>query len=298
MISVIIPTFNAGKFLEKQFISLRSQTLPCEIIIVDSSSTDNTVKISKSFGAKVVSIEKEAFNHGRARNLGVARSEGDILVFMTQDAIPFDKYAFEKLIEPVEITSEDNSKNKIAASYGKQIPQESAKPTERFARLYNYHDTPLIKGMEDVKKMGIKAFFFSNAFSCVRRDIFEEINGFPENLLMFEDMLFAAKLMQRGYKIAYVPEAKIIHSHNYTCRQQFKRYFQAGVSFKKNGWFLELAISDKEGVKFLIEEIKYLIKHNAFHWLIYAVIEAIFKYSGYKLGVNYDKIPVLKTKFS
>ncbi len=81
--------------------------------------------------------------------------------------------------------------------------------------------------------MGIKTFFFSNVFSAIRRKEFEEIGGFPENVIMFEDMLFAAKLIERGYKIAYVPEAKVIHSHDYSLVQQFRRYYQAGVSFKE-----------------------------------------------------------------
>ncbi len=297
MISVIIPTFNAGKSIEKLLISLKSQTLPCEIVIVDSSSTDNTLEISRSYRAKVVVLKKEAFNHGRARNMGVAQAEGDIFVFMTQDALPYDECTLEKLIKPIVEGAGNNLKNQIVASYGRQIPEETAKPTEKFARLYNYNDMPLVKGIDDVKEMGIKTFFFSNVFSSIRKDAFEEVSGFPEEILMFEDMLFAALLMKRGYKVAYVPEAKIIHSHNYTWMDQFKRYFQAGVSFKKHKWFLDMAESDREGAKFLKEEIKYLLRHHEFYWLFYALIEAVFKYGGYKLGINYDKIPILKAKF-
>lgn len=297
MISVIIPTFNAEKFIERLIVSLNSQTVYCEIIIVDSSSTDNTVDISKGLGAKVVIIKKEDFNHGRARNLGVSHGEGDIFVFMTQDAIPFDEHAIKKLIEPLKSNATEAQENNIAAAYGRQIPYENAKITEKFARYYNYPETPQIKTIDDVKSLGIKAYFFSNVFSSVRRDVLEAVGGFPEDLYMFEDMLFAAKIMQRGYKIAYAPDARVIHSHDLSLLEQFKRYFLAGISFSKNEWFLRSSKSENEGLRFLKKELKYLAKHNAYHWCIYAMVEALFKYSGYKLGTNYDKIPFLKRKF-
>ncbi|MCX7965061.1 MAG: glycosyltransferase [Syntrophorhabdaceae bacterium] len=297
MISVIIPTYNAEKFLEKLFISLESQTVTCEVIIVDSSSSDNTVHIAKSCGAMVISIKKEDFNHGLVRNMGAKHAKGDVFVFMTQDALPFEAYAIEKLIEPLGVFKKNNAHDIIGASYGRQIPHESAKPIERFARVYNYPDMPSVKCKGDIEKSDIKTFFFSNVFSAVRKDVFESVGGFPEDLYMFEDMLFAAKLMQRGYKIAYVSDAKVIHSHNLSCFEQFKRYFFAGISFKKNRWFLELSKAEGEGLNFLKEELRYLIRHHAYPWLIYALIEAVFKYAGYKIGTNYDKIPFLKRKF-
>jgi len=287
-ISVVIPTFNAGKYIDKLLASIKSQTIPCEVVVIDSSSADNTVAISESFGAKTISINKEDFNHGRARNMAASHTKGDIIVFLTQDVLLFDAFSIERLTAPIE-------KN-VAASYGRQIPEDIAKPTEKFARCFNYPETPVVRGIEDTAKSGIKTFFFSNAFSAVRRHEFEMAGRFPEDLIMFEDMIFAAKLMLKGYRIAYIPDAKAIHSHDYSWGEQFERYFRAGVSFKKNSWFLEFARSDSEGIRFLTKEVKYLLQSNACRWAIYAMIEAAFKYSGYKLGLNYDKIPYLRKK--
>ncbi|MCX5815619.1 MAG: glycosyltransferase [Proteobacteria bacterium] len=287
-ISVVIPTFNADRYIHKLLASIKSQTIPCEVVVIDSSSTDNTVSISKSFGVKIISIKKEDFNHGRARNLAALQTNGDIIVFLTQDALPFDAYSIERVVAPIE--------NDVAASYGKQIPEDIAKPTEKFARYFNYPETPVVRGIEDATKSGIKTFFFSNVFSAVRRHEFEMMGGFPEDLIMFEDMIFAAKLMLKGYRIAYTPDAKVIHSHDYSWGEQFQRYLRAGVSFKKNSWFLEFARSDSEGIKFLMEEVKYLLQSNSYRWAMYAMIEAMFKYSGYKIGLNYDKIPYLRKK--
>jgi rhamnosyltransferase len=284
MISVIIPTYTAGNVLDRLLLSLKKQEVVNEIIIIDSSSSDNTGIIAKDHNAKFISIEKKDFNHGATRNVAALHAQGDIIVFMTQDAHPFDQSCIERLIKPLEMDS-------IVAVYGRQTPREEAMPTEKFARLYNYPEGPIIKGREQVKEMGIKTFFFSNVFSAIRRKEFEEIGGFPENVVMFEDMLYAAKLIERGYKIAYVPEAKVVHSHDYSLIQQLKRYYQAGVSFKMNPWFMDYGGSNKEGIKFLREEIKFLFKQKEYLWIPYAMLEGLCKYTGYQLGLNYDKLP-------
>jgi rhamnosyltransferase len=284
MVSIIIPTLNAEKHIYKLLSSIKLQTIPCEIIVVDSSSTDRTIDISESFGAKVISIRREDFNHGRTRNLAVLQTNGEIIIFLTQDALPCNETSIEMLIKPL--------KNpEIAACYGRQIPAENAKPTEKFARYFNYPETPVINELNSIDKYGIKTFFFSNVFSAIKRKEFEKLGGFHEDIIMFEDMLFAAKLIIKGYKIAYMPEATVVHSHNFKWSGQFKRYFDAGVSFKNNPILLRYAKANKEGGRFLINEIKYLFRNKAYYWIIYAFIEAFFKYSGYVLGMNYDKFP-------
>jgi rhamnosyltransferase len=284
MISVIIPTYNASKVLNNLLLLLKEQDEVDEIIVIDSSSTDSTEMIANHHNIKLMRIENKRFNHGATRNTAAFQANGDIIVFMTQDALPESMSSLANIVRPLE-------DEKIAATYGRQIPAEDAMLTEKFARLYNYPDRPIIKGMEQIKEMGIKTFFFSNVFSAIRRKEFEELGGFPENVIMFEDMLFAAKLIERGYKIAYVPDAKVIHSHDYSLLQQLRRYYQAGVSFKRNSWFMDYAGSNKEGIKFLKEEIKFLLKRKEYLWIPYAMLEAMCKYTGYQLGLNYDELP-------
>ncbi len=284
MVSVIIPTYNAGNVLDRLLLSLKEQNVVSEIIVIDSSSTDNTGTIAKDHNVKLMSVDKKDFNHGVARNAAALQAEGDIIIFMTQDAFPLDHFCIENLIKQLQVDS-------IAAVYGRQIPQEDAMPTEKFARLYNYPEGPIIKGREQTEEMGIKTFFFSNVFSAIRRKEFQEVGGFPENVIMFEDMLFAAKLIEQGYKIAYASEAKVIHSHDYSLVQQLRRYYQAGISFQRNPWFMRYAGSNKEGITFLKEEIKFLFKQKKYLWVFYAIFEAMCKYTGYRLGLNYDRLP-------
>jgi rhamnosyltransferase len=143
----------------------------------------------------------------------------------------------------------------------------------------------MLKSKDSVSELGIKAFFFSNACSAIRRNEFEKVGGFPEDVVMFEDMLLAAKLLEGGYSIRYTPEAAVIHSHNLDLRQQFKRYFDAGASFRNHKWFLELSGSGREGAAFLVEQMRYLARAGEYHWIVYALVEAVFKFSGYRLGL-------------
>ena len=158
MVSVIIPTYNAAKYLEGLLSSLEQQSIGLEVIIIDSSSTDNTGIIAKDHNVKLISIEQKDFNHGATRNAATLSAEGDIIVFVTQDALPLDQSCIENLIKPFEVDS-------IAAVYSRQIPREDAMPTEKFARLYNYPEESIIKGRDQVEEMGINTFFFSNVFS-------------------------------------------------------------------------------------------------------------------------------------
>lgn len=285
MVSAILPTFNAGKTINELLSSIKNQTVKCELVVIDSSSSDGTPETAESYGAKIISIEKTAFNHGGARNCAIRKAQGDTIVFFTQDALPCDERCIERLIKPLE--QED-----VSASYGRQIPKSDAKPTEHFARLFNYPERPAIRGLSEVRELGIKTFFFSNVFSAIRRREFEKLGMFPDNIVMFEDMLYAAKLIINGFRIAYVPEAKVMHSHNYSLAEQFERYRYAGISFKKQPWFLQYARSGKEGRTYIRQQVKYLLQEKKYPWILYALCEAICKYSGYHLGLHYDRFPV------
>lgn len=277
-ISVIIPTLNAGKTIYELLSKLRSQNLDTEIIVIDSSSKDETVNIAKSFGAKVLNIPSYAFNHGKTRNLGATESKGDILVFMTQDAIPQNNYLIKNLIAPLKDPS-------IAASYARHIPRKDASPSEIFARNFNYPDTSLIKDSSFIQKLGIKTFFFSNSCSAIKRHIFFEAGLFPENVKSNEDMIIAAKIILMGYKIAYISDATVIHSHNYSFSDLFKRYYNIGSSLKKNSWIFQYAKTEKEGLRFLIKQSSFIVKNYGFKYMPNVLIEAIVKYMGYRIGL-------------
>ncbi len=285
MVSIIIPTLNAEGYISTLIGKIRVQSIKTdEILIVDSSSEDNTRSIAESLGAKVITIDRRDFDHGITRNLGVKISSGDIVIFLTQDALPANEHLIENLIKPLE-------REDIPLSYGRQIPRDDANPLERFARAFNYPDRPLVKDGKLIHSIGIKTFFFSNVCSAIRKKEFEEAGGFPEKIIMNEDMILASKLILKGYKAAYQPSAVVFHSHNYSITEQFKRYFDIGVSLNRNRWIFKFAKPEGEGFRFVKEQIKYLLKGEKWCWIPYGPVEALARYFGYRLGLAEDKIP-------
>jgi len=292
-VSVIIPTRNGGQYLGQLFEILRDQSIRLsQILVVDSSSQDNTLKICKNFSVDIIEIEARNFDHGGTRNLAASRATGDIIVFMTQDALFREAGCLENLIKPLDDST-------IAASYGRQMPKEDANPVERFVRSFNYPSKGMIKDIDDLPRLGVKTFFFSNACSAVKKRVFEEVGGFPEKTIMNEDMFLAAKLLQKGYKIAYQPDAAVYHSHNYSLAIQFKRYFDIGVFFNRNRWIKNVTRSEREGIRYLKEEIGYLFANGKRRWIPYALVDSTVRFLGYRVGLLERSLPLsIKKKMS
>ena len=292
-VSVIIPTRNAGKYLGRFFKTIREQSLrPVQILVVDSSSDDETSEICKASGADLIQIDAKTFDHGGTRHLAASEARGDILVFMTQDASFKDEDCLKNLISPLKDST-------IAASYGRQIPREEANPVEVFAKSFNYPTTETVKGLDDLPKLGVKTFFFSNVCSAIKKGPYEEVGGFLEKTIMNEDMFLAARLVMKGYKIAYQPNAIVYHSHNYTLTTQFKRYFDIGVFFNRNQWIKHVAILEMEGVRYLKEEIGFLFSKGQIDWIPYALVDTTIRFLGYRVGLLEKKLPLsVKRKVS
>ncbi|TKB74903.1 MAG: glycosyltransferase family 2 protein [Nitrospira sp.] len=288
MVSVVIPTYNASRYLDAQLRALRSQTVKdLDILIIDSSSSDETLDIAKQYSVQAVTIPKREFDHGGTRTLaGKTRSPGDILVYLTQDALPYDEKAIETLVRPL------LTEQKCAAAFGRQIPYQDATPFAQHLRLFNYPPESYIRTYADRTAFGIKAAFCSNSFAAYRRDALEEVGWFTENLVLAEDMHICARMLMKGYKLRYVAEAAVYHSHNYTVAQEFKRYFDLGVFFEKERWLLEeFGRPEGEGIRFVRSELSYLGSRGLLHLLPISLMRAAAKLIGYRLGHYYKQLP-------
>lgn len=283
-VSIIIPTLNAAKELPKLLNKIKSQSIRVkEVIVIDSESDDNTADIAKKNGTEVIKIKREEFDHGRTRNYAASISKGDILVFITQDALPEDNNTLEELIRPL-------TKN-VIVSYARQIPKPGTIITDKFLRLYNYPNKSIIKEKRDIQSMEIGAFQNSNVCAAYQREEFLLLKGFPEPIISNEDMLFASKAIFTGYKVAYVAEARVLHSHNYKCFDLFKRYFDIGVSLDNEPLIKKLGKANSKGMDFIVNQLKFAIKEKELFSIARVFLEAIFKYAGYKLGVRNRYIP-------
>ena len=279
MLSIVIPTYNAASFLPLLLERLRQQTLPHEVIIIDSESTDNTKDLIRNEGLQLVPIRKDSFNHGTSRNLGLRLAKYDIVVFMTQDALPASSETLEKLVTML------RSQKDIAMAYGRQLPYPETGVFGSFARLANYPNRSIIKTKALIPEMGIKTCSCSNSFAAYRKDDLESVGGFPSDTILGEDVSVAARFILQGKAVAYCAEAEVFHSHDYTLIEEFKRYFDIGVFHEEQRAVLsEFSKAESEGLKYVIQEWQYLAQNGHMLLIPAQLIRMVAKYIGYKMG--------------
>jgi rhamnosyltransferase len=280
---LFIPTLNPGILWSKVVASIKSQTYPIsKVIIVDSGSTDGTLEVTGAEDFQLISIDKADFDHGGTRQMAVNQfPEADIYIFMTQDAILASPDAIELMVETF-------AKNpKIGMAYGRQLPHLGAKNLESHARLFNYPPQSQTRSLKDAPKYKIKTISCSNSYAAYRREAFEEAGGFPSGTILGEDVLIAGSMLLKGWAMRYLAESCVYHSHDYSAKEEFKRYFDIGVFHADNPWIFEnFGRAESEGLKYLKSEFRYVISKNPFI-LPKSFFSLLAKWLGYKLGMQH-----------
>lgn len=291
--AVVVPTCNGGAVWAECAKAISTQSVKPEIVyVIDSSSEDDSVQIAKSYDFKVKIIPRREFNHGGTRNKAAKELDTtDVLVFLTQDAILDNPTALETMLS---YFIEDHD---IAAVCGRQIPHYKASPLAIHARKFNYPNKTEIKSKAEIPRLGIKTAFMSNSFAAYNVRIFHELGGFPDDVILSEDMYMAAKMILAGYKVIYSAESCVRHSHNYTIAQEFKRYFDIGV-FHADNKFIMNCFGDVggEGIRFVCSEFMFLLKSSPV-LIPVALGRTLIKFIGFKLGLNYKILPRAVAKF-
>jgi rhamnosyltransferase len=284
-ICVVIPTLNPNAEFHGLIRRLQHQSVPVtEIVIVDSGSDQDKLASSTNDQIRVHTILPSDFDHGGTRNLGASLAQADILVFMTQDAIPKDETLIERLTAPIR-------DGRASASFARQVAKSDANPVEVATRDFNYPAVSSIKSLADRERLGVKTFFFSNVCSAVSAKAFLEVDGFPERTIMNEDMILAARLLESEHSIAYVSDAVVLHSHNYSWVQQFRRNFDIGAFFAMNPkTFGDFKIGG-EGLRLVRHQLRIVTEKRA--WLSLAGIpwEATAKLLGFQIGKRFTSLP-------
>ena len=285
-IDVMIPTYRPGANLEELLRRLEQQSCPPEnIIIMNTEQQYWDCRLEEQFPRlQVHHLAKEDFDHGGTRDAGARLSKADILVFMTQDALPADNQLLEKLEAALEQES-------VAAAYARQLPQKDCRLIERYTRSFNYPEKSRIKRLEDLPRLGIKTYFCSNVCAAYNREIYVRSGGFVRHTIFNEDMIYAAGLVKAGYGVAYEAEARVIHSHNYTGRQQLRRNFDLGVSQAQHPEIFRGVPSEGEGLRLIKKTIGFLLRRGKLHLIPALIWQRGCKYLGYLLGKNYRKLP-------
>ena len=211
-------------------------------------------------------------------------SDADLLLFMTQDAIPADEMLVEHLVMQFSLPQ-------VKAAYARQLPKAGCSILEAYTRGFNYPPESDIKDYGDLPKLGLKTFFCSNVCAMYDRKVYEELGGFVSHTIFNEDMIYAAGLIEAGYSIAYAADAQVYHSHNYGCIAQLKRNFDLGVSQAQYPEIFEKYPSEGEGIRMVKQTAAYVCRIHR-PWLLASLFfQSGFKYLGYLLGKHYQRLP-------
>ena len=285
-VDVIIPTYHPDQRTIGLVNRLLNQSCQVNRIYLVNSKTEHFPVELTEFGEKVVirHIPKREFDHGGTRHQAAMESKADIMVFMTQDAVPVNERLIQELLAPFADAS-------VGIVYGRQLPFTTANEIERYTRGFNYPPVSQVKSLADLPRLGIKTFFSSNVCCAYRKDLYESLGGFESRIIFNEDMIMAAKLLHSGYKVAYAAEAKVLHSHKDSVLKLFKRNFDVGVSQAEYPEIFSLANSEAEGVRLVRSAVKHLWAIRR-PWLVPSLlIISGFKWLGYGLGRKFHRLP-------
>ena len=271
-IQTIIPILNPqSSFFNQIITALNVQKVKSSILLINSGD------VIPHGDFEVAKIDKTTFNHANTRNLAL-NYEADFYLFMTQDAMPYDEHLIAELLKAFE-------DEEVVVSYARQIPYKDADAIEVFARMTNYPARSVIKSKEDLTQLGIKTFFCSDSCAMYKASYFKEVGGFKQGLNTNEDMEYAARAIMNGKRVAYVADAKVYHSHTFTCKDIWKRYLAIGEFFRENRWILDVvntySKAESTGVKQASAELKYLLEHAPLH-IPRSIVCSLVKYIAFK----------------
>ena len=286
-VDVLIPVYRPDGKLTELLKRLKMQNYPIHrVILMNTEEKHFPTELTGIWDrVEVYHLAKEEFDHGGTRDRGVRMSTADLVVCMTQDAMPADETLIEELVKPFDDP-------KVWAAYARQLPNEDCREVEKYTRSFNYPEQSMVKTKEDLDRLGIKTFFCSNVCAAWRRKKYLELGGFVKHTIFNEEMILAGTMIKQGGKIAYCAKAKVIHSHNYSAFQQFHRNFDLAVSQTMYPEVFGGIRSESEGIKLVKKSLSYCIKIGKPWLMIQVVTQSAGKLLGYKMGQRYRSLPM------
>lgn len=276
-VDIICPLYEAENYI----LNLNDSLLKQENVNINkiqyvlTKSKDNSEKILKENKLNYILIDKKDFSHSLTREKEAMKSKSDIIVFISQDIVIENTDYLYNLVNPI-INGEAN------ACYSRQLTKFDN--IEKYTRESNYPDKSIIKTKDDIEKLGLKTFFFSDASSAVNTKVFKKLKGYDgKNLPINEDMYFAYKLIMNGYKIKYCADSVCYHSHNFKLKELYDRYKLTGRFFKENSYIDNFG-TNKSGGGLAKYILKRAIKDKNIKVLIRFVPDMAARYIGMKVG--------------
>jgi rhamnosyltransferase len=285
-VDAVIPAYKPGHDLRELVEKLLDQTVRLGRIII--INTDREYFDEKEYliapAVEVVHITRHEFDHAGTRDMGLRMSDADYVLFMTMDAIPKDNYLVEKLLSG--FRRADN----IAVSYARQLPKKDCNRIEQITREFNYPAQSRVQTSDDIKELGIKAYFCSDVCAMYDTSIYRSLGGFKAPAIFNEDMVYAAGALDAGYAVSYCADALVYHSHNYTGRQYYRRNFDLGVSQANHPEIFERFNVKGTGMQLVRKSLAQICRRGTPADIIRLVYYSGMKYLGFRKGKNYHKL--------
>ncbi len=226
-LSVAIPVLNGGPLLGRVLDALVAQDAPNlrEVVVCDSGSTDGSDERAAAAGARVVRISRAEFGHGRTRNLLMRETRGDVVAFLTQDAVPGTRGWLRALTGAFDLADD------VALACGPYLPRPTASVattrelTQMFGGMAGVGGTPTLYRAADVPRplRPSPATFHTDANGALLREAWQDVPF--RDVAYAEDQLLAIDLLRAGWARAFVPTAAVEHSHDYPPGERFRRLF-------------------------------------------------------------------------
>jgi len=299
-VTVTILTWNGERYLGDILDALEAQRYDgdVDILVIDSGSTDATLEIVAMHPAvRLHEIPNSEFGHGTTRNLAAQLAQGEIVAYLTHDAVPLNDTWLAALVAPM---AEDD---RIAAVMGKQVARRNAPPLLKydiarvFDRLGSAHGTTVFydDGSLADEAARNQAAFYSDVCSAARREIL--LNHVPYRDVPYaEDQLFGRDLLAGGYRKAYAPSAVVEHSNDGTIREFGDRVAADLIGLRQIGTTVHPVsrfAAFKQWVKWtLMDSAQILVDPDyglgrKLYWLAVNPVYHASKWAGYRRGSRY-----------
>ena len=276
-VEIICPLYNAKNYIENldKTLKMQKNVEIKKISYVLTRSKDNTEEILKEISANYSIVEPKDFSHSLVREKVAMQSDADILVFITQDIEIRNDDWLEKLVKPIVEDEAD-------ASFSRQLTKYDN--IEKYTREKNYPEESYINTKKDVEKKGLNTFFFSDASSCVKTEVYKKLNGYDgKNLPTNEDQYLAYKLIMNDYRIKYCADSIVYHSHKFTLKQLYKRYYDTGKFFKQESYIDKFG-TNKSGGGLAKYILKRAIQDKNIKVLLRFIPDMMARFIGMKVG--------------
>ncbi len=286
---IVLLTYNGEKYLE-QVLQMLPRQKAREIIAIDSGSTDSTLQMLQRNSVRIHQITQAEFSHSRTRNLAAKICTAKYAVFLTQDATPADSCWLDCLLRPFETYP------RVAATFSRQIPRPGSDLLEANDLTMYFKTVRQVKTLPENAEYYRKNIWdfiqFSNSSAAYDRSVLLE-NPFDETLEMGEDQEFAKRMLEKGYGIVYEPESMVLHSHDHSISEKYRRNLRMGAAFSR---FLSATLGKRPfpvgaWLYHVSADFFFLASNNAsfgnrLKWLVRSPVHRAFMHYAYFKGWN------------